>query len=265
MFYYPTKRVYVNPADFNIEFSDYFFSAQDGPDLHGRLFRHNAGRPYQGIFVLFHGNAENLTSHFQQFAWVLDRGFDLFVFDYAGYGASKGKATRSSTIQSGATALEFVSARLMPPPGSRLVLVGASLGGAILLHCLPEWKDRERVTLALMEAPFHSYQEAARSALAKHWITWPLQPLTYFLITEVGSPAPRIPSLSPVPLLVVSCREDPVVDPHLSQMVFALARYPKWHWEFPPCHHIQALQLPARQDSLLALVDSLNSDRLHKQ
>lgn len=260
LFYYPTRRVYVDPSRLGIEHVDHHFPMDGGLKLHGRVFRHAAGQPYQGLFVLFHGNAENLTSHFMQFAWVLERGYDLFVFDYAGYGASEGKATRASTLASGRAALDFLSG-ILPSRDSRLVLVGASLGGAILLHCLPEWKDRDRVTLAVVESGFDSYRKVARRALSRHILTWPLQPLAYLVISEEGSPGSRIAALAPTPLLLATCKEDPVVDARFSGEIFARAKEPKWLWEFPPCRHIRIFRDKPRQEMLLGLVDSLHSSR----
>src|SRR5689334_13421459 len=71
MFYYPDRINHVPPERLGIEYRDYFFPNSRGEKLHGRLHFHSKDREYQGLFVVFHGNAENLTSHYLGFSWVL--------------------------------------------------------------------------------------------------------------------------------------------------------------------------------------------------
>jgi hypothetical protein len=157
--------------------------------------------------------------------------------------------------------LDYVSDHLMPPPDRRLVIVGESLGGAIMLACVPDWKDKARATLIVAESTFPSYRGAARSALAAGWLTWPLQPLAYVLISEGGSPARDIPRIAPTPLLVGDCLEDRIVAPRLTRDVYRLAREPKWLWQMPACGHIQVFKTPEARERLVALVDSLGKSR----
>lgn len=256
LFYYPSHETFVRPEKFNIKYKDYFFSTKSDVKLNGRVFYHNSANPYKGLFVLFHGNAQNLSSHWLEFGWVLNRGFDLFVFDYPGYGKSQGVATRRSTIEGGNAALKLVSDSMVDKKFS-LVLVGASLGGAILLQCFPDWQERKTADLIVAESTFPSYREAARGTLSKNWITWGLQPLSYFLITENGSPKKRIRNISPTPLLVTTCEEDQVVNPKFGNEIYELALNPKWIWKNEKCGHIQSFRTMISQEKLINLIDSL--------
>jgi alpha-beta hydrolase superfamily lysophospholipase len=211
--------------------------------------------------VLFHGNAQNLTAHYLQFAWVLKHGYDLFVFDYPGYGLSQGKPSRKGSLESGNAALAYVSAELAPPAGQSLVVVGESLGGTILLRCAQDWRDRDRATLLVAESSFDSYQGMARSVLAKSWVTWVLQPLAYVLVTDGGSPRSGLGRFGPAPLLVGLCLQDQVVDPAISRRIYAAAAGPKWLWEAPDCGHIQVFKSQMQRERLLSLVDSLHASR----
>jgi fermentation-respiration switch protein FrsA (DUF1100 family) len=259
LFYYPSHKIYLSPERLKIQYQDHFFQAPDGLKLHGWLLLHEEGTPYRGLFVQFHGNAQNLSAHYLQLAWVLKQGYDLFVFDYAGYGQSEGEASRPSSIESGRAALQFVSDSLLTaePPPPRLVLVGQSLGGAILMRCFADWKDRDKTTLVIIDGGFPSYQKIAQTVLSKSWLTWPIQPLAYVLVSERGSPEPFISRISPTPLLVSSCKEDPVVNPRFSREIFRQAKEPKWQWVFSPCGHIQEFLVPENQQRLLEFIDSL--------
>jgi pimeloyl-ACP methyl ester carboxylesterase len=259
LFYYPTRYLYTHPDKLNIAYTEHYFFTPDSTKVHALLLKHKNENPRKGLFVLFHGNAQNLTSHYLQFAWVLNRGYDLFIFDYPGYGASEGEASRPSSIASGKAALEYLSEHLMPVSTEKLVLVGESLGGAILLRTFVEWEDRNRTTLVIAESTFPSYREAARSVLSKNWLTWPIQPFVYFLISEQGSPQPFIDKISPTPLLVVDCKEDAVMEPRLTQKIYQFAIEPKFLWEFSACGHIQAFATQERRDKLITFIDSIGS------
>jgi len=255
-FYFPTHENYASPERLGITYTDHYFATPSGIRLHGQVLNHRSDTPYRGLFVLFHGNAQNLTSHWLELAWVLNRGYDLFIFDYPGYGKSQGEADRRGTVEAGAAALRLVSDSLRTPEGA-LVLVGSSLGGAILMRCFPEWQGRSAADLVIAESTFPSYREVARSSLAKHWITWPLQPLTYLLISETESPRKWIPLITPTPFLATACQEDAVVSSRFAEEIYGSAGPPKWHWAWEACGHIQSFRSKLAQDRLMGLVDSL--------
>ena len=258
-FYYPSHKVYLPPEKLKIQYEDHYFQTRDGTKIHGRVLFHSQGTSRNGLFVMFHGNAENLTSHYLQFAWILRHGYDLFVFDYAGYGQSEGEASRPSSIASGAAALDFVADSLLNASTGKLVIVGQSLGGAIMLRCLPEWKAKDKVNLILVDCSFPSYQHIAQKVLSRTWWTWPFQPLAYVLVSETGGPKRSIPRLTPTPMLVTTCKMDSVVNPRFSREIYALAREPKQLWEFDSCGHTQAFRSEKNRDRLLRFIDSVSA------
>lgn len=261
MFYYPDRINHYPPEQFKIGYKDYFFRDAQGDTLHGRLHFHMPGQEYKGLFVVFHGNAQNLTAHYLGYAWVLKQGYDEFIFDYPGYGLSDGKATRPGTVSAGKAALSLVSDSLLPGKPGRLIIVGSSLGGAVMMRVFPDWPGKSRTDLVIAESTLPAYRIAARSAMAKQWISWPLVPFTYLLISDSYSPEPYIPKISPTPMLVLACAQDPVVSPKLTRKVFDEAKEPKWYWLSDSCGHTQTFKLPANRARLLALIDSLHSHR----
>jgi len=264
LFYFPTRINYVPPEKLNLKYQDYSFPTSDSLKIHGRIIFHSDSISRKGLIVLFHGNAQNLTAHYLQFVWALKRGYDLFIFDYPGYGLSEGNTTRRNSIESGRAALEFVGEKFMSDTNQNLILVGESLGGAILLRAFDDWNKKTKTTLLIAESTFPSYRRAARSVLAKQWLTWPLQPLTYLLISEEGSPWPVIPRIAPTPLLVVTCAEDPVMNPKVTKEIYTQAKAPKFYWAFPACTHIQGFRTLERQNRLISFIDSLSFTRRDK-
>ena len=85
-------------------------------------------RQAKGTVVHFHGNAQNMSSHWQFVGWLARRGYNVFVFDYRGYGDSAGHAELQGVYADSHSALDYVRSRADVDP-TRLLVLGQSLGG----------------------------------------------------------------------------------------------------------------------------------------
>ena len=79
-----------NRAQDNIPYKDIRFESADGVPLHGWLLCPRKESP-RGTILFLHGNAENISTHVQSVLWIVDAGYEVFAFDYRGYGWSGGK------------------------------------------------------------------------------------------------------------------------------------------------------------------------------
>jgi fermentation-respiration switch protein FrsA (DUF1100 family) len=225
-----------------------------------RYLRH-LGDSARGLVVHFHGNAENLTSHFRSVAWMGVRGWDLLLVDYSGYGASEGDASQRQSIEDARTALDWASDSVIPNHPGRIVLYGQSLGGAILLRAYPASKAKGRVDLVMTEGSFDSYRGIALDAVERHWFTWPAVPFVPILVSNGEAPSRSIPAISPTPLLTLSCLDDRVVPARFQKRIDNLAKSPHSLWLQPGCHHIQFFRSDPWRQRFEAFVDSLPSLR----
>ena len=91
----------------------------------------------------FHGNAGFLLSQYQAMTPLLKYGFQIFVFDYSGFGFSEGKATRTNVLIDGNSALTYVKSR-DDIKNTKLVIYGQSLGGAFVSSRCTEKTNRNR-------------------------------------------------------------------------------------------------------------------------
>jgi uncharacterized protein len=112
-----------------------WFKSADGTRLHGWFFETQAG-PEIATVIFFHGNGGNIGN----VGWVgqrfAQRGFDVLLFDYRGYGASDGVAANESDLYAdGDAAVAFVRNEKGARP-ERIVLYGQSLGTAIVADVL---------------------------------------------------------------------------------------------------------------------------------
>jgi len=79
------------PDELGLAYQGVRFSADDGVELYGWFLP--AKDRASGTILQLHGNAENISTHFASVAWLPAQGFNVFVFDYRGYGASEGVPT----------------------------------------------------------------------------------------------------------------------------------------------------------------------------
>ena len=100
-FYYPDHADYGTPAQAGLQHEDIFFQSEDGTRLHGWFIpAQNAGGliPARATIIHFHGNAQNLSAHKEAVQWLPAHGYNVFLFDYRGYGLSEGVRIRPDCL-----------------------------------------------------------------------------------------------------------------------------------------------------------------------
>lgn len=242
LLYYPSGQLYFPPERFGLKPEEVHFASKAGPKLFGWYFQNKAGKPPKALVVFYHGNAENMSSHYANIFWILEHGYDLFVFDYQGYGRSEGSPSPLGTKLDGEAALEWAAARA---PGVPLVIFGQSLGGAVALRNAVDMKDRVPLRFVAVDSTFSSYRSVARKVLSRSWITWPFQWLGWLLMSDEYAAQGELGKIAPIPLLVMHGDQDQVVEFEFGERVFAEARNPKEFWRIAGGAHTDVFH---RQD-----------------
>ena len=86
----------------------------------------------KGLILQYHGNAENLTSHYLSLGWLAHEGFDVFIFDYRGYGRSSGEIDARGISWDSQAAFDYAYNYKMEKNMTSLSLSGKAL--EVLLH-----------------------------------------------------------------------------------------------------------------------------------
>ncbi|MFZ5862055.1 MAG: alpha/beta hydrolase [Nitrospirota bacterium] len=239
LFYHPSRTMFIDPVSIGFSYEEAHFTSLDGTRLHGWFFPADfpEGHEAAATVIHFHGNAENISTHFQAAAWLVREGFNVFIFDYRGYGQSSGQPD-TDAIQSDATAaVRWVRARPGVDP-DRLVFFGQSLGVAIAVHAARH--ERAGLRALVLESGFAGYRRIAREKLASSWITWPLQWPLSFLVSDRYRPIDDIARIGRVPVLLIHGTADPVVPYHHAEALFAAANEPKLLWTISGGGHTSA-------------------------
>jgi len=230
-FYHPDQRSYANPAEDGYPYEDVRFQSADGTRLSGWFIP--AQRKAAGTVVHFHGNARNMGSHYPYVSWLPAKGFNLFVFDYRGYGKSQGIPSREGVYEDSVAAVEYIKSRTDIDQG-KLILFGQSLGGANAVCVLGKNKFDGVVGIAI-DSSFSSYKSIAIDHV--HW----LKPVAFFMIGNKLSPKKYVGNLSPTPLLIIHGTNDEVVPYKHAERLFKKANEPKTLWTIKDGQHIDAL------------------------
>lgn len=230
LFYYPTDRYYFDPEKyFNVSPEEHWLDIGENK-IHSWLFRTKEKR--QGVILYFHGNAENLTSHYSNLVWVLAKGYDFLIFDYPGFGLSSGKPNPEENLKVGHEVLRWLYSTVHEP----IVIYGQSLGGNIALRTALDMRSEIPIKAVVIDSAFNSYPAIAKEKMNAFWLTWPFQWIPNITLNDKYSPQ-NISSLAPIPVMFFHCKGDPVVNSIYSSQMFEQAAEPKKLILIDKCNH----------------------------
>jgi uncharacterized protein len=233
-FYHPDRILYSTPAGLGLDFETVFFASDDGTKLSGWFIPatgYKNPRNAKGTVVHFHGNAQNMSAHWQFVAWLPQRGFNVFVFDYRGYGASEGKPAPKGVFEDSNSALNYVRSRKDVDP-ERLLILGQSLGGTNAIAVVGKG-NRAGVKAMAIEATFSSYSSIASDKF----------PGAGSLLDDAYSAEKYIDKLAPIPLLLIHGTSDAVIPYAHTLRLMDKAGEPKKLITVEGGGHIEALTL----------------------
>lgn len=238
-FFQPHRHIVSTPGQFGLEYHPVEFKAADGTALFA-WFLPARGAPRASVLYL-HGNAENISTHFANVAWMPAAGFNVLAFDYRGYGGSQGSPTLEGVQLDVDAAMRTLLALPRVDP-QRIIIFGQSLGGALAIHYAAQSDYRANVRAIVVDSAFSDYRRIVRDKAASFFLTWPFQWLLQQTVDNNFSPAASVHAVSPIPLLFIHGERDSVVPVEHSRRLYARAAEPKELWVVPDAGHIQAVK-----------------------
>ena len=260
LFYYPDRTLHYPPKNFGYQEEEISFPSIDGTKIYGWFFRSNDPSP-KGTIVQFHGNGENMSSHYTSLVWVTKRGYNLFTFDYRGYGLSESEPTHKGTHLDGLAAMAKaweIHQRLKPP--AIFVVYGQSIGGVIAMRSLFDSEVRDSADLIVMDSSFASFRNIAFKIMTSHWLTWPLSPIVWVVFSDKYA-AKKAIKRNKVRLLVIHDQSDPVVPFECGEELFKRAMASKDFWKLNEGGHAAIFARPKERNRFIELLDSIHAAR----
>jgi uncharacterized protein len=257
LFFQPHSFLIDTPDRHGIKYQIENFQAADGTPLNAWFLPaqdENGNEGKEKVTVLFlHGNAENISSHFRNIAWMPAAGFNVLALDYRGYGASGGAPSLAGMQLD----IDASMRHLLAHKGvdtNRIVILGQSLGGTLAIYYAAHSAYRVNIRAVVIDSAFFDYRQIAKEKLALSYITWPFQWLPWLTVNDNYSPADSVAAVSPIPLLLIQGDHDAVVPLHNSLQLYDRAKEPKERWVVPGAGHIQSLE---NEDTRKRLIEYL--------
>jgi hypothetical protein len=247
--FFPSNDIVRTPADVNIAYQDVYFPSADGTILHG-WYLPASGDP-KGSFLFAHGNAENISTHLASVYWLPSKGYNVFLFDYRGYGLSEGVPSLEGAVQDFDAALKTLLQRYEKNKTKHIIVFGQSLGGALAIYSTATSHYNGSVDVIIVESTFASYRDIAQDKFAGFFLTWPLQWPLALLFPDKMSPVNVVSELAPIPLLVVHGDADQIVPIKHGKALFDAAKEPKELWVIEGGRHISTFRSKANRQKLL--------------
>ncbi|MFP5382532.1 MAG: alpha/beta hydrolase [Gammaproteobacteria bacterium] len=209
LFFYPMRQQVLSPEKLGLQSEDVAIMSRDGTHLFAwhLLTDEQQGR---GLVCYFHGNAQNISTHIVNVAWLPPAGYEVLLLDYRGYGASAGKPSLHGALDDVRAALDWCLAR-----GNALQLpvyaLGQSLGAALMLEATAEEPYRGALAGVVADSSFAGYRRIARDAMAQSWLLWAFRYPLSLLVTGDHDPEVAVVHRHGLPLLLLHSADDEVI------------------------------------------------------
>lgn len=188
--------------------SDVRFRAIDGVSLHGWFFR--AADPAAPLVVWCHGNAGNISDRGEVAAKLAQRGLNVLLFDWRGYGKSEGVPSEAKLYDDALGAYDFAARELHP---SSIAMYGESLGGPYAAFVA----TKRKVRCVVIENSLPSLRELGNTLYRPLPLGWfaPFAMTTTKWLNEAN-----------VPVLVLHGKRDEVIPFALGRRLYDGLRVP---------------------------------------
>ena len=233
LFFHPDKEVYRTPDFYSLAYDDVSFSSKDGTVLNAWYIHTNKEKP-QGLLFVAHGNGQNLSAHFTSWVWLVMQGYDVFIFDYRGYGKSEGESSIKGSVEDTTAALAYVEEHYE----TQYFVCGQSLGGTMVLNAL-NGRDNRRVKAAIIDSTFVGFADIANDKMSKIWLGWPFQWVPYLSLSGEYDAKDKLDIN--LPILFLHGSVDKTISPNASWQLYDLSNQPREFWLLKGAEHIQVL------------------------
>jgi fermentation-respiration switch protein FrsA (DUF1100 family) len=125
--YFPLRKVEVSPKEMDLAYEDIVMTAKDGVQISGWFVPARAPR---ATILFCHGNAGNISHRLEKINMLNFLDLNVFIFDYRGYGKSKGSPSEKGLYLDAEAAYEYLVNRKNISPGE-IIAYGESLGGSV--------------------------------------------------------------------------------------------------------------------------------------
>ena len=220
----PSRELTRDPSFYDIPFEDVFFSSTDGVKLHGWYLPHHDPL---ATLIYFHGNLGNIASCVDEL-YIMHNQIEanIFIFDYRGYGKSKGRPSEQGIYKDAVAAYEYLVSQKQVA-SEKLVGFGRSLGGAVAIYLA----SQKPLGALVVVSTFTSVRDLVNMLFPK-WLGW---------VINLCNPV-RLPSIQRVakltcPILMLHGAHDTMVPAAVGKKLYNAISNAKMWYNVPGASH----------------------------
>lgn len=206
--------------DFTIK--SYYFKTESGRKINGWLLKSKTEVPQISVFAL-HGNSGNLNSQYLRFVELTKYGFQIFLFDYPGFGYSEGKSTRENAVEDSFSVFDFFK-NLDEIKNTPKIIYGQSIGGNFSIPVAA--RNQDDIEGLVLEGTFISFNAIANRKV----------PLLGGLVIKENDDSHMNLKNFKKPVLIIHSREDKLIPLELGKQLYENANEPKEFFEIDRPH-----------------------------
>jgi len=207
--YFPYFEIEQTPQDLGLDYQDIYIKTPDGFILNGWFI---PAKDFNYTIIFFHGNAGNISHRLDKILIFHNLGLNTFIFDYRGYGKSKGTPNEKGLYIDAEAVYKYLVNELKIPQ-NKIILYGESLGTAIAIKLASE----EKVKAVILEGAFSRGRDMAKRI-------YPFLP--YFFFRNSFDSLSRVKKIE-FPKLFLHSQDDEIVPFSLAKKLYDNAPDPK--------------------------------------
>ena len=200
----------------------YYFKAESGRRINGWLLKSKTEKPKISVFAL-HGNSGNLKSQYHHFTDLTKYGFQIFLFDYPGFGYSEGKSTRENAVEDSFSVFEFFK-NLEEIKNTSKIIYGQSIGGNFSIPVAA--KNQDAIEGLVLEGTFTNFKDVAKRKV----------PILGNLVIKDNYDNRLNLKNFKKPILIVHSKEDKTIPLEMGKQLYENANEPKEFFEIDRPH-----------------------------
>ena len=212
--YFPMKEMEYNPGQYRLKYENIYLKTRDGKEINGWLVPASDTAKPIGTILFCHGNAGNISHRLDKLKMFNELNLTTFIFDYRGYGKSKGRLSEKGTYLDALTAYEYLLSK-KDIDTTKIILYGESLGCAVAIDLATKKPD---AVMLICDSPFTSIADIGKEI-------YPLLP-TKLIVSIKYDSLSKIGNIV-IPKLFIHSQNDDIIGFQHSEKLFAAALEPK--------------------------------------
>lgn len=235
----------ITPQQSVLEQEGFFIQSNSGNQIHVLDFHPNTADSTAVLY--FHGNSQNNYRRQNDYKWLNDYGFSVYMVDYSGFGKSTGKASVEASIEDVRSVIQHFQSDTAI---HSFHIIATSIGGSFVMSAIEPHSDSSKIDKVVIDCSFMEYEEVGKHHLKRSIVGYPFAWLPRVLWPERLSPLNNLQAIKTHTILVSACEKDEAIPIHESRRVHHLLPGSEYK-EFSVCKHSSTFKRPKNREWLV--------------